>query len=320
VTLAERLIERDPACQVDPNIVRNLTDRFSPDTLIQAAVDRLCKNDSDFTTILTDLLYQTPREHLDSSEWVIFGKALDYAGMTALSREERRSFLGIMDRYWPGTSASALAEVISQVVNTVASPSTILSFNAEPLLLALSSAYLAERYADDTTGNTGGESRKFFDRITHSISMRAANRIPYVFCHGLLPVPVARRRRSTSAMDKLVFSESIYLQLANNAFSWQSSAFIDACTRNTIVFVGVSLSDPNMRRWLSWIHANRIHELTVRNKSVGPSTTHFWIHKAPRSAAECTWIESAVAHLGVRLVWLRDWSELGPTLKLMLDI
>ena len=32
------------------------------------------------------------------------------------------------------------------------------------------------------------------------------------------------------------------------------------------------------------------------------------------------WVESTVAHLGVRLVWLDDWSEMGAALTSMLGL
>ena len=96
------------------------------------------------------------------------------------------------------------------------------------------------------------EQHKVLDLVTHSISHKKSDRIPFYFCHGLVPVPgQPRRRGSLQSIDKLVFSEAEYLQLANSSYSWQSTVFLDVCASKSVVFIGVSLSDSNMRRWLS---------------------------------------------------------------------
>jgi len=90
------------------------------------------------------------------------------------------------------------------------------------------------------------------------------------------------------------------------------------CSSRSVVFIGLSLSDPNMRRWLSWIYANRIQELKERGLRPVSSTSHFWINKRPTSIDERRWIESSVAHLGVRLVWLNSWVEVEDALRSLL--
>lgn len=195
-------------------------------------------------------------------------------------------------------------------------PSAIISFNAEPLLYTLINAVAAERHKTISSkkGSLKGLS-KVVDRVTRLVSYREPGRIPYFFCHGLLPFPKASTRfKKDTDLGKLVFSESEYLALANTSFAWQSSAFLDVALFRQIVFLGVSLSDQNMRRWLAWIHAARTKELTRLGGS-GPSTTHYWITKHASTQAEERWVESCVAHLGVRVVWLSAWNELGPCLR-----
>ena len=152
-----------------------------------------------------------------------------------------------------------------------------------------------------------------------SISGGGLGTIPYVFCHGLLPVTTNPHKFSTS-IDKLVFLEEEYLHLANNSFSWQSTTFINTCISQHIVFVGTSLTDPNMRRWLSWTHANRLDEMRQNGIDIKDSTQHYWIRTIPNDKNTMPWIEAAVSHLGVRIVWIDNWSQVGLALNKMLGI
>jgi hypothetical protein len=141
----------------------------------------------------------------------------------------------------------------------------------------------------------------------------------YVFCHGLLPIE-GHPSSDWHSVDKLVFSEADYLQVANSGFTWQSSTFFEACMSRSAVFIGLSFSDPNLRRWLGIMHQNRLLELQSIGHTSANSAPHYWFKTIPTSDEERAWTEAAVAHLGVRLVWLKDWTEVGPALRSMLGL
>jgi hypothetical protein len=233
-----------------------------------------------------------------------------------LKRTEWTKFLEIIEVRLPEVTAVGLARTIAETVETELAPTSIVSFNAEPLFAAVLNAFVTVRRPD-----RGDLSDKdVIDRVTHSISNRAPGRIPYYFCHGLLPVPGPVASTSSDSVDKLVFSEMQYLQLANNAFAWQSASFIQVCMTQSLVFAGVSLSDSNMRRWLSWVHATRVAELKELHDQDAASTVHFWLNRDPGSEIEKRWIESTVAHLGVRVVWVPHWEFTEEALRRMLGL
>jgi len=318
--LVERLAAHDVGYPDAIALIADLANYFSYDALIQAANDRLGLDAKDFANLLINELYKDIKDKLTSSEWRFFTRVLSSMRVGNFKPQEWNKFLDIIRRYFGHISALPIAEVIAEVYETNLAPDAILSFNAEPLLVALINAFVSKRIAPSLSPiSKRGELKAVTDIVTHGISNRRANRIPYYFCHGLLPVPVSpARNQATQSLDKLVFSEATYLQLSNTSFSWQSSVFIDVCSSKSVLFIGVSLSDSNMRRWLSWIHANRIQELRERNAYRGVSTSHYWINKSPISDQERLWIESSVAHLGVRLIWINDWNEIGQALRLML--
>jgi SIR2-like domain len=309
----KRLMLRDPVGDATGPMCDALVQAFSPDALIQAAHDRTSGSDADFAALLAAELY---RELQDTTgeQWHLVAQALGAKHQGQLSLDQWNKFVLTIKTHYPLMSALFLAAVIGDAVRNGRAPAAILSFNAEPLLLALLNAAMAQASA-------GGPQRTLLDRVTRATTDRKVGRIPYVFCHGLLPIPGVRASGpKDAAVDKLVFSESDYLQMANTAFSWQSSVFLDTCVARTVVFVGVSLSDPNMRRWLSWVQRNRLTELREVFDSETDSAQHYWLNCKPASEAEARWVESTVAHLGVRLVWLTSWTEGHNALIRMLDL
>lgn len=107
---------------------------------------------------------------------------------------------------------------------------------------------------------------------------------------------------------------------ANSPMSWQAINFIDNCMQSKMVFVGLSLTDPNMRRWLGWIHSNKIQEFKNNGIAFNESSEHFWIKKLPNTEVEKVWLEESVAHLGVRLVWINEWNQVGEAINKMIGL
>jgi len=309
--LVAKLILRDPD-RLATTELNSLRKAYPPDAFIQAALNRLGISEVEFAKILAFDLYADAKVALPAAEWKMFLLALNARHVAQLSPAKWREFLSVIDEYFPNLTAYSLAGTVAEVLDTATRPAAIISFNAEPLFASLINACAAVRRGPSRTTDV-------IDYVTHTTSNRKRGRIPYEFCHGLLPVPESRRRPALSSVDKLVFSEGAYLQLANNAYSWQAESFIRAAAHHSIVFIGLSLTDSNIRRWLSWVHALRLKELS-ETKSAPISTIHYWIAKAPASDPEKRWTEALVAHLGVRLVWVADYSEIGPMLRRMLSL
>jgi hypothetical protein len=312
--LVERVLRRaDPGfpSPVSASALRS----FSFDALIQAARDRLAGTDEEFSAALSEVLYADLRAAIGEAGWKSFTRCLEARRPGDCQRGEWLAFHGAAAERFPHLTALGVAEALAEVVGTPLAPHAILSFNAEPLLYALLNAATALK------SETKGPGKQWFDRVTRSVSPRRRERIPYYFCHGLLPVDGGSKLgHRTTSLDKLVFSESEYLELANTSFAWQSSVFLGACTTSKVFFLGLSMTDPNMRRWLAWAHDNRLRELGTAEEFDGDSTAHFWINKLPGSDSEKEWIEHSMAHLGVRLIWVKEWTDTVPLLRDMLGL
>jgi hypothetical protein len=313
--LVKELIAADSAVAAPAVLFESLSETFSYDALIQAAKDVLDEDDSTFTKRLADLLYQGVKKRAGTS-WPNIAKALTAASPGQLKRDKWKSFLAFIKMNYPTLSSFQIAEVVITARTANLAPSAVLSFNGEQLLYSLVHAIAA------TSAAPGDDLKKerVFDRVTRGISHREAPRIPYIFCHGLIPMDEGFSLfPQMAAPEKLVFSEGEYLQLANSAFSWQSSLFLGTAVLRSIVFVGLSFSDPNLRRWLAWVHANRTAELETRGKNP-ECYEHYWLKEDIDDEDEKRWIESSVRHLGVRLVWIESWKKVGKYLERMLSL
>jgi hypothetical protein len=312
-SLVASLIEKDAGADTAKAIMPNLINNFGLDALVQAARERLHLPSEAFAQLLSDQLYSGIRQKLTTADWDHFRKGMSSFHLGHMTPTMWRKFSVIMSTHFPSVSAIQLADTVVASKNSGLGPVAILSFNAEPLLYALINAKIS------VTRTRANMSKPVLSRVTRSLSTRSFDRISYVFCHGLLPIE-GHPFSDWHSIDKLVFSETDYLQVANSGFSWQSSTFFETCMSRSAVFVGLSFSDPNLRRWLGIMHQNRLRELQSIGQNDVSSAPHYWFRTIPKTAEEKSWIEAAVAHLGVRLVWLPSWGELGPSLRRMLGI
>ena len=310
-TLVELLIKNNCSKNeiIDIDVYRKMD--FSPEAMIQAVQNHMHLSDKEFIGLLSDEIYRPIRTALTAQEWDTFVKIHETEHLSCITKENWATYSGIIDRMFATTSANLMAKVVIDAVHEGVGPRSILSFNVEAVFLTLLNFYYMQ---------TGNSNRVLFDRIANSIHVQKHDRIPYFHCHGVIPINGYSARKGHLASDKLVLTEDNYLELANNSFSWQATSFIDNCMNRRVVFCGVSLTDANMRRWLSWIHANKMAEFKENGLDCKDATEHFWIRKKPNTIQEKIWLEESVAHLGVRLVWIDEWNQTGKVLKRMLGL
>jgi len=310
--IVDELIE-----SVNPSISslssQQLKDDYRPDTLIQATLNRLKLSNHEYVTLLSEKLFSRIRKELSLTEWHSFRKCLAAKSPCEISETNLAEFMDIVEQKKYSSSAYQIAKLIVKTLATKYEPSAILSFNAESLLYAIINVLAYKK----------GIKYQCLDFINLSISAQNKHRIPYIFCHGTLPIPDCKKcqNKKFENNNKLVFLENEYLQLANNSFSWQANSFLEIINSCTVIFIGVSLTDPNMRRWLSWTHATRLDEIKLMNHAdFIDSTKHYWINKVPSDPSLKSWIEASVSHLGIRLIWIDDWDRLGPVLNKLVNI
>jgi hypothetical protein len=305
--LVGQVMALDESCPSDiRGISTDLLAQYSADSVLAAAIERLGISPA----TLSDALYAQIRTQLPAREWNAFAKILAWSVPGDWDEKQWRAFQSTIEREWPGLTSTQIARAVASVSGTSVAPRSVLTFNAEPLLYSQLNCY-SRLYLE--------HNKKAFDLVVRSTSSRAPDRIPYFCIHGLLPIPdQVKRGKSVESVDKLIFSECDYLTLANSNYSWQSNNFISAASNTNMVFIGLSMTDPNIRKWLAWVSTLRNQEIQAFGPAPAASTQHYWIQPHPSSPAMSRWIEALVAHLGVRLIWIESWAHVEQTLGMML--
>lgn len=138
--------------------------------------------------------------------------------------------------------------------------------------------------------------KSIFSEAVHHES----NEIPVYHVHGYLP----RMGSIPEDMD-LVFSEDAYHSQFIDPFSWSNLIQLTKLTHSTCLFVGVSLTDPNMRRLLD----------VAWRKNPNKKMAHFIVRRLPCTGDpvldEVTKLleEQDANGLGLNVVWFEDYKD-----------
>jgi hypothetical protein len=135
-----------------------------------------------------------------------------------------------------------------------------------------------------------------------------SNELPIYHVHGFLP------RTGEIAEDaELVFSEDAYHSQFIDPFSWSNLIQLNKLTQSTCLFVGISLTDPNMRRLLD----------VAWRKNPGKRLAHYIAKKLPKFSDGIDELdevsrlleEQDANALGLNVIWFNDYPELPGMLE-----
>jgi hypothetical protein len=136
--------------------------------------------------------------------------------------------------------------------------------------------------------------------------------------HGCLPPKSSRRKKIKENSEGMIFPENSYTGLAGRVFTWAQNTFLHKAQTNALCFVGMSMTDANIRRWLSWAFETYIEELRIAHavKIEDIGGRHVWLQtKSQLSAEAIQMYPYALRHLGVQVCWLDNWDQIQSALK-----
>lgn len=163
---------------------------------------------------------------------------------------------------------------------------SILTFNYDELL-------------EDALSTEGHECTPIFDAEGWS----SVSGMPVYHPHGYLPF-----ERDSSVNYRVVLAEGDYHTQYHSPNSWSNIAISRVLLENVCLFVGISLTDPNLRRLLDAAHREQ------------PKKTHYMLAKSPvpAGAQAGSIVTQAVPEvfaasyqqLGVTPIWFNDYGEI----------
>jgi hypothetical protein len=286
---------------------------------IQASLNRHLaadKTTDEFLQLLEEVLYAQLRR--DSDEDHLSKQVFtSFLSPHLLREDEFHKVLDFFRNRYPNASVLLLSEFLTRPEVLNRRPRSIITLNYDVIMDALLRMNEISRHASQIGRHEFPP--EAFKRVTSPLT-RWGEHIPIFHLHGSL-TPRPPRAKLVVGHDTrhiLVGPETTYAGISGATASWGQSAFLHHAVSDTLVFVGHSMADPNIRRWLAW--SSQAVDLEVHHRT-GNRThrlPHFWFAVRRSSQQEARILEYSLQHLGVRVAWLKNWSELIPALSNLL--
>lgn len=126
-------------------------------------------------------------------------------------------------------------------------------------------------------------------------------------------------KRSKEAPDIRVFTEHEYFDFFNQPNSLFSYTFLHLLREFTMLFIGMSLKDDNIRRLLHYSRKEISESYQKEGESIEDaqrkSLRHYAIQQRSTSEQLNQFVETSLRRLGVRALWVDDYKEIPSRLK-----
>jgi hypothetical protein len=287
-------------------LIQNLS--WSLDSLLQYALNTYQLTGRSLDDFNDDLTRELYGGILNAASAEGVGDAFAKLISNPFSRDPRQMLQleSFLSSKFPRSSLMQLARFLLRAKNASRNPTSVLTFNAD-VLLHTALTLLQIRESVLVSGDLNPD---FYYRALYRSTDRAGGKIPIYHIHGsITPEPLNREAR-----EKLVFPESSYSQLAASIYAWPQTIFLSTAQSVRMVFVGLSMSDPNIRRWLSWCNGYRRDEISQRGSTPAFSSQHIWITTRSADARIQRAKETGLMHLGVRTALIPSWDVVEATL------
>lgn len=139
-------------------------------------------------------------------------------------------------------------------------------------------------------------------RILYNENCALDENVPIYHVHGFLPRVSSKSKMEEEHKKSVYLTESDYNRLYNQPYSWSISSQLSFFRENICLFIGCSLTDPNIRRLLE----------IAKNKN----QKHYAIFAKDRmSITDLIVASNHFARLGIEIIWVNDYSEITTILS-----
>lgn len=286
---------------------------FSLDSWIQGCYNKLIsqgKTVEDFNRILEDALYHDLLVEADKNG--IKDSLIEF--FESPKKINKKHLLKLYDFFETNYSGTTLIQIVKAFVykeNKAKLPSAIITLNADSLLHSLIILYSIKNKFE-CTGQFNNP-KEPFRKVTRTFQTWGDS-IPIFHLHGSLS-PSNSKKKVKDSRDSLIFLESSYSNVASNMYSWAQTNFLYSAQNYKMVFLGLSMSDPNIRRWLSWTNQTYIEELSAETNGQAQSLPHLWIRTKVSNDDIQDFMDLSLRHMGVKIGLIDSWGKIEEILK-----
>lgn len=153
--------------------------------------------------------------------------------------------------------------------------------------------------------------------IYNESGRQKVNKLNVYHVHGYLPSDYSK----ISDEPNLIFSEEDYHRVYRDAYSWSNLVQLNALRENTCLFIGCSLSDPNLRRLLDVAVRGdetprhyaflKKDKISKRNHSQAVNEKIIEIYQKIDDNIQTAYYQK----LGLNIIWIDDFEEIPAILK-----
>jgi hypothetical protein len=296
---------------------------WSLDAWIQAAANeyvRIGRTLEEFNDLIESFLYS--RLRTDVSGLPIARHLLSV--LNDPTRAPKNQVIAVCDFFEHTYAQSSLLGTVRFLINAAKAdrkPHAIITFNADTLLEMLIYLFLRR---DHYRGPGPHGSPLFYYQSVNRPTLIAYHQYKektnIFHCHGTIMPKQAVMSQPKDSRDRLVFLEQEYLRIASITASWPETLFLFHAQTTRMTFAGLSMSDANIRRWMSASETELSldYSRVFRGERLNPE--HLWITREPSDPHLRRLKLVSMLHLGIRPAWIDDWANLEAALSNMLAL
>jgi len=260
------------------------------------------------TELYRDLLNEAAKNKLDVQIKTFFEKP------KSLNKKDMLRVYDFFEKRYANTTLIQLVKVLVEDPDNISLPQSIITLNADSLLYSLLILFSIKQH---NAGKTSFEiPEEKYRKITKPYQTWG-NKIPIFHLHGSISPSI--NDKILDNRDNLIFLEDSYNQIAGSMHSWAQSTFLYTAQNNIITFLGLSMSDSNLRRWLGWTATNHSLELNKNAKNPVITLRHLWIKTEQKDKELQKFSDVSLHHLGVKVALINSWNTVGKSLLHILE-
>ena len=295
---------------------------WSADSWIQVCLNRFLDTGGTyekFRSVLSDIIYHPLYIGRSATERALLTKGFSRSGK--LGKKEFFTFGDILIDAFKNTTVFALANILCEEKYAKKLPFAILNFNADIILDIL--VFILNKRNLAARNNNFDDPPLILNRISNRVAAQNyfrmfENRIPVYHIHGSV-FPSDQHAKHAQQVSDLVFEENSYADMAQNAYAWGQTIFLSLCQDRQMVFLGLSMKDPNIRKWLIFSQTQDNETLTDIAQVKDFTGRHIWIDRAA-GTKDPLLLDYLTRHLGVKIATIHNWERVGPALKSLVGL